>query len=116
MSPIQEFNARKKAWRAEGLCPECGSEPSIDRKFCEAHLLKARKRYRSAKRSGVCTCCKVAEPLPGSFRCLDCKVSTRRINRDRYRDRKAAGLCPKCGGKRSNDGCLWCAGCRARAN
>lgn len=114
---LERFNALKAERRAQGLCPDCGAEPALDRVYCAEHLRRYREKWRRRKarslRDGVCGKC--GKPADGTVYCKPCQDRITEHHREAMRRRKAAGLCPKCGAERDAGG-LYCTVCLERSS
>ena len=98
------------AWRAAGLCVQCGRRPTVpERTLCEpcAERRRAadRARYAAGKAAGLPY--GGANPDPRRRR-------ARAVSRRRRQERGATGLCVRCGARPPIEGGRACERCRAR--
>lgn len=102
---------RKWAFRAAGLCQECG-EPANGKGRCEKHLA-AMRAYSARKRqqrisAGLCTECGTRKPVKGSPYCRKHRAYYIEASRRWYRDGgtcrpHGARVCEKCAAVRRQD-------------
>ena len=117
---------RKKAWRAAGLCVNCGAPPEVaGATACEPCKAKrrarGRRRYAERRAAGLCTKCG-SPAFDGMTYCGPCALlhyaqqSPERRNenaRRRYAERRASGQCTDCGAP--SQGASRCAPCAERS-
>ena len=117
---------RKKAWRAAGLCVNCGKPPEVEgAASCdsckEKRRARGRRKYAERRAAGLCTKCGTPA-FDGMTYCGPCAVlhyaqqsPERRSEtaRRRYAERRARGECTDCGAPAQ--GASRCAPCAERS-
>ena len=117
---------RKQAWRAAGLCVNCGASPEVEgAASCdsckEKRRARGRRKYAERRAAGLCTKCGTPA-FDGMTYCGPCAVlhyaqqsPARRSEtaRRRYAERRARGECTDCGAP--SQGASRCAPCAERS-